>query len=244
MKICPNCNELCSDRSNFCPNCGNSLVDAVEPEAAKEAVAPVEIRDSAESAADPVPAELRSSEEEPVSADAISAADTVPEDSSVNRADAIGSKKTGTLKLVRVSDSMAVTQTANVYIDGEYAGEVEYASEQSFEVPYGRHTLELETSDQKRSICFELSEEQPVKVHRFSIRNPRDVAKSRKKNRHIFSKVFCTLLLLIAALTFFALRNDRIYKRFVNTAEGFGIPVSVLLEETASSASQTSGPAP
>ena len=202
MKTCPKCNEICSNKSNFCSNCGYAF-----GEISREAQASEQFATHVSAPTESTPAgndtesarRLEASAEEPVL--------TIPSETEPS------SEPDIYIELVRISDDEALIMPSEIYIDNEYVGTLEYASRKKYPVQYGKHIVVIETGEQRRTRQFENSKNEPVQVYRFTVRphNASQKSPAQKKKKHTFSKIICTLLVLAAACAVF-LPNELIGK--------------------------------
>lgn len=195
MKTCPRCSEICSNKSNFCSNCGYAFGD-LDREPERIPVPPVPTGNDADSVkTDPEISERKSDlpipDEEPVL--------TIPSEPE------LPSEPEIYIELVRIADDEAIITPSEIYIDNDYVGVVEYNSRKKFPVPYGKHIVVIETGEQRRTRQFDNTRSEPVQVYRYTVRPHNAYGKSYEpeKKKHTFAKIICTLLVLLAAAAFF-----------------------------------------
>ena len=193
MKFCPKCDEICSDKSNFCSNCGYSFGE-IAPKEEQTALT----KEEPEAAIAPVMAEEKQAPEAGISEEK---EEKVPELTLTPE-----EKKKGAIQFVRVHDEEAVIDPGVIYIDDEYKGTIDYDSTATYAVDFGRHKVFVKAADQERTRELEVTEEEPVKIYKFSIRVPGAV-KKKKKKKHTGAKIFCTILVVLAALAMFVPSN-------------------------------------
>ena len=194
MKTCPRCSEICSNKSNFCSNCGYAFGEiAREPQEEARTVAPaapfsealdLEKGNTASTDAADLDKELEAA---PVV--------TIPELPEEKLEPEIY------IELVRIEDDEALIMPSEIYIDNDYAGTLEYNSRKKYPVSYGRHVVVIETGEQRRTRQFDNSRSEPVQVYRYTVRphNASGKAAPQPKKKHTFAKIFCTLIVLLTA---------------------------------------------
>lgn len=194
MKTCPKCSEICSNKSNFCSNCGYAFGDAgKEPQDSEQPVAAAPgIAELAPDTPDTAGRELRTGPLE-------EAVLTLPPEAE------IASEPEVYIELVRIADDEALIMPSEIYIDNDYVGTLEYDSRKKYPVQYGKHIVVIETGEQRRTRQFDNSKSAPVQVYRYTVRPHNAPQKSShpRKKKHIFAKVICTLFVLAAGCAMF-----------------------------------------
>ena len=194
MKTCPRCSEICSNKSNFCSNCGYAFGDiGKEPQDPEQiaAAAPI-ISELAPDTADTDGQALRNEASEGQVLTVPDEAEKAPEPEIY-------------IELVRIADDEALIMPSEIYIDNDYVGTLEYDSRKKYPVQYGKHIVVIETGEQRRTRQFDITKSAPVQVYRYTVRPHQASQKAShpRKKKHTFAKVICTLLVLAAACAMF-----------------------------------------